>query len=177
LIELLVVIPVLLLFLSTIFPLLVSGIAINWLDERLWLRQFYPSRKILHLELEDAHGKNLIPLYFEQKDLEETTNLEKLSPLFPLFRNFFPGPIRIKEVLANHLEGNALVFEKASRSDEKLSRNLAILASTLLTESDAPLRIKNLTVVRIFPWKVGTLKNHDFGFFHLNLDALPKASH
>jgi hypothetical protein len=174
LIELVVVLPVLMLLLAAVCPLLASGIVKPWLDEKLWLRQFFQGGETLQSELEDAHGKNLIPMYTGQRDLEETTNLKNLGLSFPLLRNSFPGLISTQKVLSNHPEGKGITLGKTGRSDEKISRSLAMLTSTAMTEPEIPHRVRKLSILGIFSWRVEVPKKLDFEFFHLNLDALPE---
>lgn len=175
LIELIVVLPVFLLFLTIVYPLLSSGIVTPWLDEKLWLRQFLQEGKFLQSELEDIHEKNMIPLYFVQSDLEETTHQEKLGFSFPLLTKSFPGLITNQKVLAKHPEVHGIILGEANRSCEKISRSLAILTSPIIAESDIPFRIRKLSVLGVFPRKIVALRNLNLEFFHLNLDALPEA--
>jgi hypothetical protein len=175
LVELLVVLPVLLLIMATIFPLLTSGIVMPWLDERLWLRQNLREGETLQSELEEAHQKTLTPPYFRQQDLEETMVREKLGVSFPLLGDSFPGLIVIRKILASHPEVKGPALAQAERSEEKITAALALLTLTAMAESEVPHRVKNMSVPGIFPWKIKAMKNLGLELFHLDLDALPEA--
>lgn len=173
LIELILVLPVLLLFLGAVVPFLSSGIVTPWLDEKLWLRHFFPKEEILRQELKEAHGKHMVPRYFGQGDLEETTNFKKWGIPTPIHGDFFPGSLVVNKVLANLPDGKGICIVWAKESRERTSRSLAMLTMETLTESDIPLRTREISVMGIFPGKIRVLENFDFHLFHLDLNALP----
>jgi hypothetical protein len=170
-----IVLPVLLLFLASIFPLLSSAVVKPWLDEKLWLRHFLQGKEAIQSELENAHIKNRIPFYFEQGDLVENIGIKKLDITFPILKNSYPGQIYIQKVIADYPEEKRTTFLKSFRSGQKISRNLAMLNSSTTTNSGIPSEIRKLSVLGIFPWKMKVLKNLDSKLFHLNLDALPSS--
>ena len=173
LVEFLVVSQIFLLFLAAIFPLLSSGAWILWLDERLWLRHFINGNQYIQSELHHAHRREMIPRYFLQKDLEETTELKKLSVILPVIKNFYPGYLKFNKIVANLPKEEWKIPGIGCQFDRQIYRNFTMLTPSISYSSDIPFLIRELSILGIVPWKIKLLENMKFELFHLNLDALP----
>ena len=90
LVELAVILPVLVLFMAAVLPLIVKGVALPWLDERLTLRQLSQNDEQVHRQLQLTHESDLLPPYFDNTRLEESTQNASMGMSLPLLGKNFP---------------------------------------------------------------------------------------
>ena len=175
--ELAVILPVLVLFMATVLPLIVKGVALPWLDERLTLRHLSQNDEQVHRLLQLTHDSDLLPPYFDKARLEESTRSASMGMSIPLLGKTFPGNMTRKlttATLPEHGWWNRELFGSPQESDRKISRELTMVAAQVHVESGVPDKVKRLTLIGLASGKTNILKKTGFNLFHLNLDALPE---
>ena len=179
LIELVIILPVLILLLSTTAPLVVRAIGSIWLDERLSIKLLGQDDDQIHRLLVRTHEKDRLPSYFQKNELEENSRITPLGVPIPLLNHLFPGKI--------HQESATVSLEKTGwwkrpvlgdpREDFfRLSRALSILPTSNLDESRVPWEVKRLTLLGLAPGNNRIMEMAGLDLFHLNLDALPETA-
>ena len=177
LVELAVILPVLVLFMATIMPLIVNGVALPWLDERLTLRQLEQEDEQIHPLLQLTHEMDLLPPYFDKARLEESTRSASMGMSIPLLGVIFPGDMTRKmttATLPEHGWWNRELLGNPQKEDRQISRSLTMVTAQVLVESRVPNEVKRLTLIGVASGKTGILEKAGFNLFHLNLDALPE---
>ena len=176
LVELTVVLPVLILFLSTLVPMIHLGKASLWLDERLALRQLGQPDDSIHNVLLRTHDADQFPLYFAESDLEETGRLQDTKIFTPLPGATFPGHLRqvISAVDLSLEDGwNRQVLGEAPTHNLHIKRSLTLLQEESITEPDIPARVRKLMPLGMASGVTRVLERWGFDLFHLNLEAMP----
>jgi len=179
LIELAVILPVLVLFMTVVLPLIVNGVALPWLDERLTLRQLEQDDEQIHPLLQLTHETALLPPYFDKASLEESTRSASMGMSTPLLGVIFPGDMTRKMTTATLPKKgwwNRELLGTQQERDRQISRNLTMVTAQVLFESQVPNEVKRLTLIGVASGKTGILEKAGFNLFHLNLDALPEHS-
>ena len=177
LVEFAVILPVLVIFMVAVIPLIVKGVALPWLDERLTLRQLGQDDEQVHRVLLLTHDSDLLPPYFDKTRIEESTRNAPMGMSIPLLGDTFPGHITrelITATLSEHGWWNRELLGDPQERDRQISRGLTMVAAQVLVESRVPDEVKRLTLVGLTPGKTGLLKRAGFNLFHINLDALPE---
>ncbi len=177
LVELAVILPVLLLFMAAVMPLIVNGVALPWLDERLTLRQLEQDDEQVHPLLQLTHEMDLLPLYFDKASLEESTRSTSMGVSIPLLGVIFPGDMTKKmttATLPEHGWWNRELLGTQQERDRQISRSLTMVTAQVLVESQVPNEVKRLTLIGVASGKTGLLEKAGLNLFHLNLDALPE---
>ena len=179
LVELAVILPVLVLFMAAVIPLIVKGVTLPWLDERLTLRQLSQDDEQVHRLLQLTHESDLLPPYFDNTSLEESTHSASMGLSIPLLGKTFPGNMTRKLTIATlpeHGWWNREIFGSTQGSDPKISRDLTMVAAQVPVESEVFDEVKRLTLVGLATGKTNILEKTGFNLFHLNLDALPETA-
>ena len=177
LVELAVILPVLLLFMAAVMPLIVNGVALPWLDERLTLRQLEQDDEQIHRLLQLTHDSDLLPPYFDKTKLEDSTQSTSMGMSIPLLGKIFPGDMTRKmttATLPEHGWWNRELLGNPQKEDRQISRSLTMVTAQVLVESQVPNEVKRLTLIGVASGKTGILEKTGFNLFHLNLDALPE---
>jgi hypothetical protein len=180
LVELAVILPVLVLFITAVIPLIVRGVALPWLDERLTLRQLGQDDEQVHPLLQLTHDPDLLPPYFDKSRLEESTRSSSISMSIPLLGTIFPGDMTTKlttATISEHGWWNRELLGNPQDRDRQISRSLTMIATPGLVDSSATDEVKRLTLVGIASGRTRFLEKAGFNLFHLDLDALPETSH
>lgn len=172
LIEFVIVLPLLLLLVATIFPFVRFGTLTPWLDERLWLSQFVRPEKIVHTELEHSHEKNLVPTYFSREDLLNTEKSETFGFSIPLLGDSFPGSFHVEGLCATWKEKPGPLLN-ADFLPKKISRDFAMIRKTPMPERKVPFLVRELTLSRFLKGGSGLFDFLKLQIFHLNLNILP----
>ena len=177
LVELAVILPVLVLFMVLVIPLIVKGVALPWLDERLALRQLGRDDEQVHRVLLLTHGSDLLPPYFDKTRLEEKTRNAPMGMSIPLLSNTFPGDMTRKQTtatLSEHGWWNLGLLGNPQERDRRISRGLTMVTAQVPIESRVPDEVRGLTLIGVASGMTGILEKTGFDLFHLNLDALPQ---
>lgn len=177
LVEMVIILPVLVLFMSVVVPLVVQGIASSWLDERLSLRHLGQDDARVHQLLERTHETDRLPPYFEKRGLEESAQRSPLGVSIPFPGNFFPGEIYRVRATVNLTESewwNPSILGDPPMDHHRLSRTLSMVQASSFHESSIPREVRRLTLLGLAPGKVKVLNGAGSKLFHLNLDALPE---
>ncbi len=177
LVELAVILPVLVLFMAAVMPLIVNGVPLPWLDERLTLRQLEQDDEQVHPLLQLTHEMDLLPPYFDKASLEESTRSTSMGVSIPLLGVIFPGDMTRKmttATLPEHGWWNRELLGNPQKEDRQISRSLTMVTAQVLVESQVPNEVKRLTLIGVASGKTGILEKAGFNLFHLNLDALPE---
>jgi len=177
LVELVVILPVLILFMAAVIPLIVNGVSLPWLDERLTIRQLGPDDEQVHQLLQLTHDSDLLPPYFDKTRLEENTRNVSMGMSIPILGKTFPGYMTRKKTtttIPEHGWWNRKLFGNQQEQDRQISRHLTMVQAQVLVESSVPNAVKKLTLIGIASGKTGILDNLGLKLFHLNLDALPE---
>jgi hypothetical protein len=179
LVELAVVLPVLVLFMAAVIPLIVKGAALPWLDERLTLRHLSQNDEQVHRQLQLTHESDLLPPYFDNTRLEESTQNASMGMSLPLLGKTFPGNMTRKlttVTLPEHGWWNREIFGSPQSSDRNISRDLTMVTARVPFESKVPDEVRRLTLIGLASGKTNILEKAGFNLFHLNLDALPETA-
>jgi len=178
LVELAVILPILILFLATILPLMAKGVALPWLDERLTLRQLvHPTEDHIHHVLELTHDLDVLPAYFQQSNLEESTRRVSLVMTPPPLGRYFPGDMTRKQSIAALTENewwNRKILGDPQERKPRVSRDLTMLTANPFIESEIPDVVKRLTLAGAASGNMGILEKTGLNLFHLDLNALPQ---
>ena len=177
--ELAVILPVLVLFMAAVIPLIVKGVALPWLDERLTLRLLSQNDEQVHRLLQLTHDSNLLPPYFDKTRLEESTRSASMGMSIPLLGKTFPGNMTRKlttATLPEHGWWNRAIFGNPRDSDRNISRDFTMVAARIPVESEVPDEVRRLTLIGLVTGKTNILGKTGFNLFHLNLDALPETA-
>jgi hypothetical protein len=177
LVELAVILPVLVLFMAAVIPLIVRGVALPWLDERLTLRQLGQDDEQVHRLLLLTHNSDLLPPYFDKAMLEDSTRSASIGMSIPLLGNIFPGDMTMKLTTTDLPEygwWNQELLGNSHERDRKISKDLTMVPAPFLIESRVPAEVKKLTLIGVASGKTDILEKAGFKLFHLNFDALPE---
>ena len=179
LVELAVILPVLILFMAAVIPLIIKGVILPWLDERLTLRQLSHNEEQVHGLLQLTHDSDLLPPYFDETRLEESTRGVSMGIPIPLLEKTFPGYMTRKlttATLSEHGWWKQEIFGNPQESNHEISRDLTMLTAQVPTESKVPDKVRKLTLLGLAPGRTNILEKTGFNLFHLNLDALPETT-
>ena len=176
LVELMVLIPVLLFLVAAVMPMISKTKIIPWLDERLFLKHFLQESDETHSLLDHAHKRDILPSYFGEDDLEETTI--KVPGIRSGNIGFvtFPGELireRVAFTLQKESHWNRVILGEDQVEGQKTHRSLTMVKTSALTEPQVLERVKQLT---IFGSTTGIFRGFEklgLKLLHINLDALP----
>jgi hypothetical protein len=177
LVELAVILPVLVLFMAAVIPLIIKGVALPWLDERLSLSQLGQDDEQNHHLLQLTHDSDLLPPYFDKTRLEESTRSTSMGVSIPLLSEIFPGDMTrklTKATLPEHGWWNQAILGSPPERERQISRGLTMVKAQVLVESQVPDEVKKLTLIGVLSGKTDIFKKSGLNLFHLNLDALPE---
>jgi len=177
LVELAVILPVLVLFMAAVIPLIIKGVALPWLDERLSLRQLGQDDEQIHHLLQLTHNSDLLPPYFDKARLKESTRSTSMGMSIPLLSETFPGDMTrklTKATLPEHGWWNRKLLGSPPERERQISRDLTMVKAQVLVEARVPDEVKRLTLIGVLSGKTDILKIAGVNLFHLNLDALPE---
>lgn len=178
LVELVVILPVLILFMATVAPMLTIGTTVPWLDERLFLRQLGDDIAHIHSLLLTTHESELIPSYFETNHLEETTHDYSMETPMNIPGLVFPGALTRKTIIFTKPENgwwDSMFLKNQGEKGRQIIRSLAIVAAPVIPESRVVEKVRRLSIGGALPVPIRILKKIGIKPFHLNLDALPRA--
>lgn len=176
LVEVTVILPIIVLFMAAVIPLLVRGVALPWLDERLTLRHLDQDEARVHRQLQITHSLDVLPSYFEKTMLEENTQNTYMDMIIPVMGEIFPGVMTRKKTTLNfrdHSWWNHQILGLPQGRDQQISRDLTLVTPHQLVESKVPGEIKKFTFIGIATGETDFLEKAGFKLFHLNMDALP----
>ena len=177
LLELLIVLPVMIYFMMAVIPLIVNGVSLSWMDERLALRQLNQDDEKIHNILTLAHAPDILPPYFDKTELKESTRIAQLGISIPILKETFPGDMIQKLAAATiHENGwwNLPLTDQAQEESFQISRDITMVKAAKIMEMEIPHMVKRLTLLGLASSGTGSLERIGFGLFHLNLDALPE---
>ena len=179
LVELAIILPILVLFMSAVTPLIVKNIASSWLDERLALRHFGKDDHMVQQVLARTHEADQLPPYFEKEGLEESIRSAPLEASIPLLPQNFPGKIyRIRTTAKLQEKGwwNRSILHSPQEEHLRLSKTLSMVPASYTDESQVPGEVRRLTLLGLASGTTSILDKAGLDLFHLNLDALPETA-
>jgi len=178
LIELILVLPLFLVFLCATVNLLNYATFPIWLDELTALHVRLPHIDDLHSKLEKSREGSMIPPYPAPQDLKKSTTNKNLfrAPL-PLHR-YYPGQIIRTEIslnLSQFLTRAFLPFGHLPGVNGPIMHGLQMIPLKEFQEESVKDQIRQI----LFPGSVmeaisGKLDALGIGLVHLNLDAIPE---
>jgi hypothetical protein len=177
LIELLVVLPVFILFMVAVMPLIVRSVVLPWLDERITLRQLGQDNEQVHGVLLQTHSMDLLPPYFHENSLEEDSRNTPMGISIPLLGDIFPGFVERKSsstTLPDHGWESPAILGVSQENDREVRRSLSLLEAESMTEEQIPRAVRKLTILGFPTGKTDILGRSGLNLFHSNLDALPE---
>jgi hypothetical protein len=178
LVELTVVLPLLLLYAAVLAPLLLNSMYVPWLDERLALTQLKQNDDRIHDQLLFTHSSDRLPSYFEKSRIDESSRVSSPDFPIPVLSEIFPGVMVSHSVTVTLPDGewwNSKILGDPKERNVQISRNMSMLASTILNESTAFKAVKRLAFPGIVTDKAAFLEKTGVDLFHLDLDALPQS--
>ena len=170
--EFVILLPTLLLLVAVILPLVRFAIFTPWIDERLWLDQFIHQDQALHEELENAHERSLVPVYFSSEDLSRNQRTEIFGFPFPLPGSSFPGSLDVESLRATWGEKPGLFLDN-EKLPEHISRDFAMVKKTSMPEGHVPDLVRKMTLARFLDAGTGLFESLKLDIFHMNLNILP----
>lgn|GEM_PF-7003375 len=170
--EFVILLPTLLLLVGLILPLVRFAIYTPWIDERLWLDQFIHQDQGLQQELEDAHERSLVPVYFSSKDLSRSQKTETFGFPFPLPGIPFPGSLDVESLRAGWDEKPGFFLDEG-KLPEHISRDFSMVKKTSMPEGHVPELVHDMSLSRFLDAGTGLFESLKLDIFHLNLDILP----
>lgn len=170
--EFVILLPALLLLVGLILPLVRFATFAPWVDERLWLDQFIHEDQGLQEELENAHERSLVPVYFSSEDILRSQKSETFGFFFPLVKGSFPGSLD-REILRATWNEKPGLFHEKEKLPEHISRDFSMLKKTSMPEEDVPDLVREMSLSRFLDAGTGLFESLNLDIFHLNLNILP----
>jgi len=179
LIELVLILPLLLTFLSGAVLLLNYATVPLWLGELTNLHLRLPDIDDLYGKLEKSRESSIFPPYPTQQDLKKNTGSSNLSNFPGLLHRYYPGQIRKAEFildLSRFIKGAFAPFGHLPGIHEPILIDLRMVPSRQFEEEYVKTRLRQIifpgSVMETVTAKLGTL---GVDLVHVNLDAIPEA--
>lgn len=178
LVELMVLLPLLLLFMAAAVPIIVHGMAAPWLDERLALRHLAQDDEQIHRILLQTHEQDLLPPYFDRSSINETSQSASMGITLTALGITFPGEI-IKKVTSTTIPDSGWLnwkfFDNPQVKNRRISRSFTVAYAPFIRESQVSEYVEQLSLMHVASEMKSLLERIGIKLLHLNLDAIPEA--
>jgi len=178
LIEILLIMPIALMFLTAIGPILTQSLLHLWLGEITQLQLSLPMEDEIINTLQKNRNESRLPEYLDKEEIGTFSDKENIFPMIPPLDDFFPGQLITRTTTYEHTPmgiGQQGIFKDDSSKKLTLTSRMALVPPHTFEETDLPSIIRNVAFCKIPGRYLNSIEKMGLKTVHLNLDTLPAA--
>ncbi len=178
LIEILLIIPIALMFLASIGPILTQSLLHLWLGEITQLQLSLPMEDEIINTLQKNRNESRLPEYLDKEEIGTFSDKENIFPMIPPLDDFFPGQLITRTTTFEHTPmgiGQQGIFKDDPNKKLTLTSRMALVPPHTFEETDLPSIIRNVAFCKIPGRYLNSIERMGLKTVHLNLDTLPTA--
>lgn len=178
LIEILLIIPIALMFLAAIGPILAQSLLQIWLGEITQLELSLPVEDEFFNTLQKNRNESRLPEYLDKEEMSTFSDEENIFPMIPPLDDFFPGRLITRTTTYEHTQmgiGQRSIFKDDPNKKLTLTSRMAWVPPYTFEENDLPSMIRNVAFCKIPGRYLNSIERMGLKTVHLNMNALPAA--